>query len=267
MRMNIRVFLSIVAASASLIAFGGIVKSSLGSRGTGIEGLQNTDYWGLCFTAEQENSSVSMSGSPGTVSLLYSYDGATWTPFIIGETTVLLTNEGDKVYLKAGPQGNTNIAPINGTRKFVLTGKIAASGSIASLLNGEVNSTTMKGQFYNLFGGCTSLTTAPELPFTSDVGNHAYRQMFFGCTHLTKSPYLPAKSIGTYAYYSMFYNCTALNEVHCELQSFSSNNLSWLHNVSKVGTFHCTSTLGTNQTISRGESACPKGWTVVNDIP
>lgn len=43
-----------------------------------------------------------------------------------------------------------------------MTGKIAAYGSIQSLLN-DSNSTEKEYAFYRLFKDCTSLTKAPEL--------------------------------------------------------------------------------------------------------
>ena len=38
----------------------------------------------------------------------------------------------------------------------------------------------------------------------------------------------------------------------------------WLSNVSASGTFYCPAELGTNETITRGTSNCPEGWTVIN---
>lgn len=38
----------------------------------------------------------------------------------------------------------------------------------------------------------------------------------------------------------------------------------WLGLVSSTGTFYCPEELGTEETITRGDSNCPTGWTVVN---
>ena len=71
--------------------------------------------WGksepLCFTAEEANSTVAMkkNGSAPTVSLEYSTNGNTWSPFVVGTTTVTLANVGDKVYMRATNAGNTGI--------------------------------------------------------------------------------------------------------------------------------------------------------------
>ena len=41
-----------------------------------------------------------------TVSLEYSTDGNTWSPFVVGTTTVTLANIGDKMYMRATSEGN-----------------------------------------------------------------------------------------------------------------------------------------------------------------
>ena len=63
--------------------------------------------------------------------------------------------------------------------------------------------------YFNMFGGCTSLTTAPELPATT-LAQGCYVQMFSDCTSLTTAPKLPATSLAQGCYQNMFYNCTSL---------------------------------------------------------
>ena len=87
----------------------------------------------LCFTAEEAGSTVKMvaEGSAPTVSLEYSTDGNTWSPFEVGSTTVTLANIGDKMYMRATSAGNTGMGTsLSNYNKFVMTGKIAASGNI-----------------------------------------------------------------------------------------------------------------------------------------
>ena len=62
---------------------------------------------------------------------------------------------------------------------------------------------------YNMFYGCTSLTTAPDLPATT-LASWCYRYMFVGCTGLTTAPELPATKLANYCYESMFQGCTSL---------------------------------------------------------
>jgi hypothetical protein len=117
--------------------------------------------------------------------------------------------------------------------------------------------------YSSMFSGCLSLTQAPEeLPATTLAG-YCYYNMFNGCTSLTKAPELLATELKSNCYSNMFNGCTQLNEVRTAQTSFE-NCGNWLSNVSQTGTFYCPSVLGNNDTISRGVSACPNGWNVVN---
>ena len=60
-----------------------------------------------------------------------------------------------------------------------------------------------------MFYGCTSLTTAPELPATT-LATMCYHAMFAECTALTTAPTLSAFSLADYCYAYMFYGCTSL---------------------------------------------------------
>jgi hypothetical protein len=60
-----------------------------------------------------------------------------------------------------------------------------------------------------MFQGCTRLTKAPVLTAT-DLGYQYYRNMFNGCVRLVNAPELPATTLGTSCYVSMFYGCTSL---------------------------------------------------------
>ena len=70
--------------------------------------------------------------------------------------------------------------------------------------------TTLTDYCYNyMFGGCTSLVTAPELPATT-LTNNCYYQMFSNCTSLVTAPELPATTLASGCYNQMFINCTSL---------------------------------------------------------
>ena len=278
-------------------------------------------YWGLCFTAEEAGSTIKMNkvGSAPSVTLETSFDCEIWEPFTVGETTITLPNVGDKVYFRAGEGGNTAMASsINDCNNFsIITGRIAASGNIMSLLNGgspdsiiatycysnmfngctslvqapELPATTLKNYCYsNMFKGCTSLAQAPELPATTlntycysnmfkgctslaqapelpatTLNIHCYSNMFNGCTSLAQAPELPATTLKNYCYSNMFNGCINIDCIKCSFKAFESgctNN--WLSVVSSTGTFICPTALGTNETIQRGISYCPEGWTVIN---
>ena len=166
----------------------------------------------LCFTAEEVNSTVSMAtnGTAPEVSLEYSTDGRTWSPFVVGTTTVTLANIGDKVYVRATSAGNTGMGTsTTAYNKFVMTGKIGASGNVDTLLDQNGNTTLTSYCYYSMFSGCSSLTTAPELPATT-LASNCYANMFSGCSSLTIAPTLPATTIADYCYYNMFSGCSSL---------------------------------------------------------
>lgn len=173
-------------------------------------------YWGLCFTAETAGATIALTRgtSAPAVSVETSFDGTTWTPYTIG-TTITLAAIGDTVYFAAGAGGNTQFADSRAnshTNRFTMTGRIAAGGSIMSLLdrdNKNLRAFSADFVFCNLFDGCASLTAAPELPATQLSGT-CYRFMFRGCTSLTAAPELPATTLANACYNDMFINCTSL---------------------------------------------------------
>ena len=74
----------------------------------------------------------------------------------------------------------------------------------------ELPATTLKKCcYYQMFKGCTSLKTAPELPATT-LTTECYSRMFQDCTSLTTAPELPATTLANFCYYQMFYGCTSL---------------------------------------------------------
>ena len=177
------------------------------------------DY--LCFTAEQAGSTVAMAVKRTPTkgqAFEYSTDGSNWSVFTPRTTKITLTNVGDKVYFRGD---NTTVSESSSIYyKFVMSGKIAASGNIMSLLDKTCQSTTISNNYCysNIFYGCTSLTTAPSLPATT-LANNCYMDMFYGCTSLqvyssSKTGHdkaWPIPTNGRASSYTsqnnMFYNC------------------------------------------------------------
>ena len=168
------------------------------------------DY--LCFTSEEAGSTVSMSvkGTPTKGQAFEtSADGTTWSAFTPGTTTITLANVGDKVYFRGD---NTTVNETGSVyHQFVMTGKIAASGNIMSLLDKTCESIMISNKycFINIFQNCTSLTTAPALPATT-LANNCYQNMFNACSSLTTAPALPATTLATGCYNIMFNGCKSL---------------------------------------------------------
>ena len=170
----------------------------------------------------------------------YSTDGGTtWTELAANTATPTITS-GKKIMWKAELTPSTTNPYGIGT--FSSTGQFDVEGNPMSLLYGDnfIGQTDLTGKnyaFYQLFNncsklfsaknlsllattlasncyqgmfnGCTSLTTAPQLPATT-LARSCYYYMFFSCTNLTTAPQLPATTLATDCYSYMFYNCTSL---------------------------------------------------------
>lgn len=168
----------------------------------------------LRLTAKSANATVALSavGDAPSLNLEYSTDEVNWSPFVVGTTTVTLANIDDYVCIRATKAGNTRTASSDSKyNQFVVTGTVAASGSVNSLLDWRRNANPALPStcFNSLFRECTGLTTAPELPSTTLAGG-CYQSMFRGCTSLTTPPQLPARTMASWCYSNMFQGCTSL---------------------------------------------------------
>ena len=179
----------------------------------------------LCFTAEQDGSSVSLIGWDDDMyqqidifaSLQYSTDNSTWQEW---DGHVINLNAGQKVYIKALNPNPNGMAKNDGMQyhKFIFEGKIAASGNIQYLLEDTGSRTDVpKYAYYHLFAGVetlstfiSGLTSAPKLPATK-LAADCYSGMFYGCTSLTTAPELPATTLANGCYTMMFACCIMLD--------------------------------------------------------
>lgn len=191
------------------------------------------DY--LTFTA-LENTTFTFT----TNALQYSLDdGNTWTTLAANTASSTVTT-GNKILWK-----QTGLTPtsVNGIGKFSATGNFDASGNIMSLYYGDnfINQNDLTGKsyafyrlfyncnklvntenlilpattlaslcYFNMFYGCTSLTTAPELP-ANTLTTGCYEGMFQGCSSLVTAPELSATTLANSCYGSMFMDCTSLS--------------------------------------------------------
>ena len=169
----------------------------------------------LCFTAEEANSTLHLDkvGTPNAISLETSTDGNTWTDYSWTDSagdTLTLANVGDKVYMRAKTENQTIGNSNSNYYKFVMTGKIAASGNIQTLLKADGSRTDAPANcYYYMFNKCGSLTQAPKLPATT-LAVHCYFAMFYNCTSLTSAPELPSTTLAGDCYRAMFQNCKSL---------------------------------------------------------
>ena len=180
----------------------------------------------LCFTAEEDGSSVSLIGWNNTTweqidvfaSLQYSTDNATWQEW---DGHIINLDAGQKVYVKALNPNPYGMASIEKYHKFVFDGKVAASGNIQYLLEDTGSRTDVpEYAYYYLFAAFedpdtydikSNLTQAPALPATT-LASECYNSMFSGCTSLTQAPALPATTLANGCYYYMFSGCTSLTQ-------------------------------------------------------
>jgi len=117
-------------------------------------------------------------------------------------------NFADKMSIPASTISSTNPRTFNSLLK---------NSKVVNAKNLVLQATTLRNSCYgHMFEGCTSLTTAPELPATS-LANNCYNSMFYGCTSLVTAPELPATTLagsnneaGNDCYNSMFRGCTSL---------------------------------------------------------
>ena len=206
----------------------------------------------------------------------------------------MLEEANDKVYFRNIRQASDvsgfskDYASGNNHYQFKMSGSIAASGNVMSLVDSDVETKKIPAEycFYRLFEDCKALTSAPELP-ADILKDNCYDSMFIRCMNLTSAPELPAMNLAKYCYESIFYRCTslkkapalnAMNLAYCcyEMMFYGCQNLNhvkvaftewtddatdnWLEDVASTGTLVCPDALDKTQT---GVSNIPTGWTPV----
>ena len=88
--------------------------------------------------------------------------------------------------------------------------------------------------------------------------------MFGGCTNLKNAPELPATKLADRCYGGMFYKCTKLIYIKCLATDISPKDCTyiWVYKVANTGTFVKAASMPTWTT---GDNGIPKGWTVINE--
>ena len=139
----------------------------------------------LTFKAEEANSTLTLTWNTDESVEISKDSGKSWSTYAKG-TTITLAQVNDSVQFR-GQLTKLNIDAFIHPA-FTMTGKIAASGSITSLKDGNGgNLDTVASGFGGMFMNCDSLTQAPELPSKSVV-NGGYERMFENCTSLVEAP-------------------------------------------------------------------------------
>ena len=166
----------------------------------------------LCFTSTGDSTvALEAHGKGNTNSIYYKIgDDGIWK---LWDCTATSLSNNKKMYLERfdrsdGISNNTFADYCT----FKMTGSIAASGDIASLIYYRFSPYSLIGCFAMLFENCTSLTQAPTLNNFDSISAYFYASMFKGCTSLTQAPVLPYTTLKQSCYESMFKGCTSLTQ-------------------------------------------------------
>ena len=117
--------------------------------------------------------------------------------------------------------------------------------------------------YSSMFDTCTSLTAAPALPATT-LAVGCYVNMFLRCSNLLQAPDLPATALVSNCYNAMFHSCSKLNYIKCMATSGIGQNNSTYIWVNGVQTVSGTFVKAPSANWSRGTSAVPNNWTIID---
>lgn len=166
----------------------------------------------LNFTANTAGSTIKLSKNwnPTAVTLETSTDWTTWSTYTFGDT-ITLSNIGDKVYFRNTSETTTEFNKGNSDRySFWMTWSISASWDISTLLNKNWTDTVIWSQSFNqLFVSCSSLTSSPNIPFTT-LADWCFNYMFIWCSNLETLPSLKTLTLPGFCYRWMFFNCSKI---------------------------------------------------------
>ena len=149
------------------------------------------------------------------VTLQYSLNGTSWTTIATGVSTP----SANIIYFRGQATGTKSLF-IAGetTNAWTFTGatNLECNGKLDRLLQDTLGNNTDILTIGNYCFGCMfynrpSLISVDDdcLPATT-LADGCYYQMFYGCTNLTTAPALPATTLATYCYGGMFYGCTKI---------------------------------------------------------
>ena len=174
----------------------------------------------MYLKASEANSTVSAGlwGENEDFNIQYSTDGTTWQEWqkTAGDNgyvydTITLGAIGDTVYFR----GDNTAVTDDSTYAFcfLLTeGSVAAGGNVMSILDSTMQQTEVPAYgFAYMYAGCTSLTTAAEMPSVTTIGEFGCGYMYQGCTSLTTAADMPSlTTIGDSGCSGMYAGCTSL---------------------------------------------------------
>ena len=136
-------------------------------------------------------------------------------------------------------------------------------GGCASLITAPaLPATTLAPSCYgNMFYGCSSLETAPSILPAITLAENCYSYMFYGCSSLTTAPELPATTLAERCYEGMFADCSSLNYIKClatDIYAYGCTDV-WVYGVAPTGTFVKNSDM---YDWTEDEQGIPAGWDI-----
>lgn len=221
------------------------------------------DYF--TFVAEADNLTIGLAYAEENVFQYSTDSGTTWNNLTNNQSTSSV-NSGETIMFKASGLTWHSYYGIG-----VLTPSVNArvQGNIMSLVYGDdfarKTSLAIDSQFTALFWKATKLTSAENLimPATA-LTQLCYYDMFRGCTSLTTAPALPATTLVNSCYGNMFLGCSSLNYIKCLATDISANRCTsgWVYGVASTGTF--VKANGMNGW-PNGDGGIPNKWTIENE--
>lgn len=167
----------------------------------------------VTFKADAEQKfKMTTSGNYTISNLQYSVNNGEWKTVVANTEVPFGGDKGDLRLRGTNTRGTANGSSLFSTIEFTEANvNVACTGDIRTLLDWRNYNTveTYNARFCSLFGSCSVLTSAPELPATT-LADNCYSFMFYGCTSLTSAPDLPATKLAENCYDSMFHGCTSL---------------------------------------------------------
>lgn len=145
-----------------------------------------------------------------TNNIQYKIDDGSWTTLTAGSNTPVVA-VGSKILWRASLTSVVNV----GIGKFSSSASFNAYGNPLSLILGDnFKDVTVLPEstylFYNLFNG-SKIVNAENIKLVCTVlRDYCYRGMFGNCSQLTDAPELPAENMVESCYRGMFENCVSL---------------------------------------------------------
>ena len=195
----------------AIISKGQSVGDNMTEYAAAIKNISSVKPNYLTFTADAESSVYLQNNGSNNPNCEYSFNGTDWITMPTTDADKVVIPVGEKIFVRGNNPSGFSSSGSNYSC-FEMTGSISASGSVMSLIDGTGETTTIPSNycFFYMFNGCSSLTTAPELPATT-LADSCYDDMFQNCSALTTGPsILPAATLAPYCYGNMFRGCTSL---------------------------------------------------------